>query len=461
MRPSRESLSGPATLAVVAAPMLVLADLVFGLHGLSIGAFVLILFFVLVNIGGTGRTARVFLGLSLAAAALFASQGASGADFARVANRSAYLPCLIIVLTVLRFAARTSPMIRDAGEFAVRQPPNRRFALLASGGHIFGILLNIGGYLLLLDTAMAGRIAKGTPERIRNIQLRRITTAAMRGFASTIIWSPLGLSLNLLLTLIPGVTLLQYMPYGLAVTLAYLLLGWVFDRVQNPMLTPGVTVERGGKPSALAGLLGVLIAINVAAASVEYLSGLPLRAAILIVVPCFALAWSILAALHDAGPLHALRGLATTTTRDFPRAVNEICILAAAGFLGIIVVDLVPHEVIDGIVRAAGLANGQLAAALTLIVIGTSLIGINPLIIAAILVTSVVQTGADIHPILLILSIQIGWSLSLILSPVTSTVITTAGATGQTAGTVGFRWNGPFVAAALAIAVTGFVVIGS
>ncbi|WP_238366866.1 hypothetical protein [Mesobacterium pallidum] len=461
MRSGRDILSVTATLAVVASPVLVLGDLVLGLHGLSIGAFLLILVFVLVNLRGTGPTARVFLVLSLAAALLFGLQGAGAEDFARVANRSAYLPALIIVLTLLRFAARSSPMIRDAGEFAVRQPPNRRFVLLASGGHIFGILLNIGGYLLLLDTAMAGRIAKGTPDRIRDIQLRRITTAAMRGFAATILWSPLGLSLNLLLTLVPDVSLVHYLPYGLGVTLSYLVLGWIFDRIQNPMPSPGTIVQRGGKPSALVGLLAVLVAISASAALLEYLTRLPLRAAILIVVPAFALGWSILGAGAGQGPVRALQDLALRTARGFPGSVNEICIMGAAGFLGIVAVDLIPHAVIDGIVRGAGLEKGQLAAALAIIVIGTSLIGINPLIIAAVLVTSVVQTEAEIQPILLILAIQVGWSLSLLLSPVTSTVIVTAGATGQSAGTVGLRWNGPFVGTALALAVAGFLLFGN
>lgn len=461
MQTVRPRLSLIATIAVVLSPLFVLADLATGQHTLSIVAFVLMLFFVLVNFAGTSRVARVFLALAIVASIVLLVKGGDLDDFARVANRSAYLPGLIIVLNILRFAARQSPLIRDAGEYAVRQPPSRRFALLAGGGHIFGILLNIGGYILLLDTAMSGRIAKGTPERVREIQLRRITTAAMRGFASTIIWSPLGLSLNLLLTLIPGVTLLGYMPYGLGVTLTYLLLGWTFDRIQNPTPTAGTKVERGGKLSALFGLMGVLVAINLAAASVEYFSDLPLRAAILFVVPLFALGWAILGAWPTQGPIQAIKTLGTRIQEGVPGAVNEICIMGAAGYLGIIVVDLIPHEVIDNIIASAGLSQGPLAAALTLIIIGTALIGINPLIIATILVTSVVQSGADISPILLIIAIQVGWSLSLILSPVTSTVIVTAGMTGQSAGTVGFRWNGAFVLAVLALAVTVFLMIGS
>ncbi|MEC7762166.1 MAG: hypothetical protein VX874_09695 [Pseudomonadota bacterium] len=460
LQTARLRLSIPATIAVVLSPLFVLADVTTGEHVLSIVAFALILFFVLVNIAGTSRVARVFLVLSIIASVVLWFRGGDLVDFARVANRSAYLPALIIVLTILRFAARQSSLIRDAGEYAVRQPPSRRFALLASGGHIFGILLNIGGYILLLDTAMAGRIAEGTPEHVRKIQLRRITTAAMRGFAATIIWSPLGLSLNLLLTLIPGVTLLGYMPYGLGVTLTFVLLGWVFDRVQNPTPATGRNIERGGKLSALFGLLGVLVAINLAAASVEYFSHLPLRAAILVVVPLFALGWAILGAWPAHGPLRALATLGTRVREGFPGAVNEICIMGAAGYLGIIVVDLIPHEVIDGIIAGVGLSQGPLAAALTLIVIGTALIGINPLIIATILVTSVVQSGADISPILLIISIQVGWALSLLLSPVTSTVIVTAGITGQPTITVGFRWNGVFGLAVIALTVAVFLLIG-
>lgn len=461
MTSEKSGLSSLATLSVIAAPVCVLADVVFGHHALSILALLLIVFYVAVNFGGTRRTARVFLVLSLAASALYIAQGAGLDDFERMANRSAYLPALIIVLTILRLAAKESHLIRDAGEYAVRQPPHRRFVLLASVSHVFGILLNIGGYYLLLDTAVATRSAAGTSELVRKIQLRRITTAAMRGFAATVIWSPLGLSLNLLLTLIPGVRLLEYLPYGLGVTAAYLVFGLVFDRIQNPVPAPGRRVERGGKVSALFGLVAILVAINIAAASVELILDLPLRAAILIVVPIFAIAWALMAAPKGVGPIAALGTIEMRARRGFPGVVNEICIMGAAGFLGIIVAELIPHEIVDSALALADLSQGPLAAALTLTIVSTSLIGINPLIIATVLVSSVVSTGADIDPILLILAIQIGWSLSLILSPVTSTVIVTSGITGQSSGTIGFRWNGPFCAFGVAFTTVMFLLIGS
>ena len=47
-------------------------------------------------------------------------------------------------------------MIDRGGRYLVNQPPGRRYLALTFGGHIFGILLNMGGLALLASMLEAG-----------------------------------------------------------------------------------------------------------------------------------------------------------------------------------------------------------------------------------------------------------------------------------------------------------------
>ena len=62
-----------------------------------------------------------------------------------------FLPAFLAVLSLLRAAATMSPAVAAAGRHLVNQPLSRRYIALVIGGNLFGVLLNIGGLVLLLD----------------------------------------------------------------------------------------------------------------------------------------------------------------------------------------------------------------------------------------------------------------------------------------------------------------------
>jgi len=286
---------------------------------------------------------------------------------------------------------------------------------------------------------------------MRNIT---ITTAKSATYLENV---GLGISLNLLLTLVPGVTWVEFVPVGLATTIGFMLLGWVFDAVQNPNPARGTIIPRGGRFRAFVGLVAVLASINAIAALVELVFDLPIRAAILIVVPIFAFLWAIVAGKPELPAHSSMAELGRQSLSRFPEVANEICIMTCVGYLGLLIASLVPSELVSEFARTAHLQNGFLAAALCSLVLTASLVGINPFITATILVTSVVDAGLQIHPILLIISLQIGWSLTLILSPVTSTIAIISGIVGQSATTVGIKWDGLYSATILTIALAIFL----
>ena len=420
-------------------------------------AMALVACYVLLGLRRTGFAARLMLGAAVVATLAYLILGHPANALAGVASRAAYLPALITVLLPLRIAAMDSAMVDQAGRFVVYQPPARRFALLATGGHVFGVLLNIGGLLLLLHVALRGPLA--TPDdRVAQIQIRRITNAVLRGFGANIFWSPLGLGLNLLLTLVPALSWTEFLPYGLTASIVFVGLGWVFDRLQSPSGRQTNPKESAGRPWGLLGLLAVLAAISGGASVLEIGLGLPLRGAILMIVPLFAILWAAVAGPSGRSPGRAIAALVAQTQKQSPGMVNEIAIIASAGYLGLVVALLIPSEAVTQFALMTGLDGARLACVLSLLIFTTSIVGLNPMIAATVCVSAIVAAGIDIPPPLLVLATLTGWALALIVSPATSTVAITSSAVSQTPATIGLRWNGAFCLGTLAVAMIGFLV---
>src|SRR4051812_12085845 len=123
------------------------------------------------------------------------------------ARRMILLPAFLAVLSLLRAAASLSPAVAAAGRHLVNQPPSRRYIALVIGGNLFGVLLNIGGLVLLLDMIKQANTleAAGGDAAVVAWRERRMTVAALRGFSAIPLWSPLGIALNLILAIV-GIT---------------------------------------------------------------------------------------------------------------------------------------------------------------------------------------------------------------------------------------------------------------
>ncbi|MBC55745.1 MAG: hypothetical protein CL814_02305 [Confluentimicrobium sp.] len=446
-----------SALSIFAAAALSLFEILTGNPQWAVAAMALVAFYILLGLRKTGLAARVMLGAAVAATAAYLILGRAPGALAGVASRAAYLPALITVLLPLRISAMGSAMVDQAGRFVVHQPPARRFALLATGGHVFGVLLNIGGLMLLLHVALRGPL--GNPDkRVAQIQIRRITNAVLRGFGANIFWSPLGLGLNLLLTLVPALSWTEFLPYGLTASAVFMSLGWIFDRLQSPTGRQSYPKDTPGRPWGLLGLLAVLAAISGGASALETAFGLPLRGAILMIVPVFAIGWAAIARPTGLSPQRAIAALGVQTLRQGPVAVNEIAIIASAGYLGLVIALLIPNEAVVQFALLTALEGARLACVLSLLIFVTSIVGLNPMIAATVCVSAIVSAQIAIDPPLLLLSALTGWALALIVSPATSTVAITSSAAHQTPATIGLRWNGLFCLGTLAVAIISFLV---
>ncbi|MGX1100114.1 hypothetical protein [Amorphus sp. MBR-141] len=450
--PGARPATSVAAVLILAVAVLVFCDMMTGVHALSLVALALVLVFILMGWRRLRTNTRVLLMMALAVTALYAVRHGSFEQYMLSASRAMYLPALIAVMTLLRIAAQRSSMISRAGYYVVDQPPSRRFLLLAGAGHLFGILLNIGGFLLLMNIAQQTRKASNTSPAVAAIQERRITTAVVRGFAATMMWSPVGIALNILLPILPGLSWVDYLPYGLAATFAFCLLGWIFDRMEPRPRGPLQPKSGLGSAAALMGLVGLMVTITGSAALAETLLDMPLRAAILLIVPSFAFGWVLLTRAPGETIAGAFGWLAAEAGVQLPNAANEICVMTASGYLGMLIATLVPSDDLRALILWSGLEGGTLAVAIGATIVVSSLIGLNPMIPGTVLVASVVAAGLPISNTLLLLAVLTSWAVALVTSPMTSTVAIASSVVGKPPSVIGFRWNGAF-------ALTFFVLV--
>lgn len=408
--------------------------------------------------------ARVFVVASLVLGAFLATRPGGGTVLTTAMSRMIYMPAFIAMLGLLRGAASASDILMRAGRHLVNQPPSRRYVALALGGHMFGVLFNIGGLALLMDmTKQANtREAAGGDEAIVELRARRMTTAITRGFAAVVFWSPLGVAVNLVLATVAGLSWFELAPAGFVIALAFIALGWIFDYRQRPGTTRGL--ERRIEPRggwAVAALVGHIFALAAMTAAAEVVLKLSFNQALLIVVPVYAFAWALAIRVKSFDTAAAQGAVATLKARGFdrfPEFANEVTVFATSTFLGIALAALVPREVLQGLVLAVKLPPGMLAALISLSIAGLGFLGFNPMIAAAI-IGSVVSSLAlpGITNVVLALALLTGWYATTLASPFNSSLVMTAAILGRRTRQVGLEWNGRFAASVLALSSLAFI----
>ncbi|MBF9033241.1 hypothetical protein HKCCE2091_03235 [Rhodobacterales bacterium HKCCE2091] len=448
-----------AAAALFGGTLAALADVFGHNHAFAVVAALLVLIHILSQWDRVRANARAMLVAAVALSAVLLVLGGTAGDLALALSRALYLPALLAVMTLLRVAARRSRRVQVAAHFVIDQPPPRRFLYLATGAHVFGILLNVGGYQLLLGIALAERDRAAPPPEISAIQGRRITSAVMIGFGATLLWSPVGVAINLLIPIMPGLDWLEYMPYGLAIVVLFIGLGWVFDRLQPRPRRAFVPAPHDGAPGALLSLLALLLAITGTAVLAEAVAGVPMRAAVLVVIPVMAFAWVL---LTEPGPRAANAGrLARDGFHALPDSVSEICLIGSTGYLGLIVAQMIPPEAVQAAARSLALGPGVIGCLMAAGITVVGLIGISPMISGSVAAGAVVAAGLPLPQPMIMVAALTGWATAMMLSPMTSTVAIAAGMAGVSSGTVGLRWNGLFVATFLVLSMAGMLVWGS
>lgn len=379
-------------------------------------------------------------------------------------DQALYLGFFVTALGVLQDTAAGSPLIRRAGTVLLSQPPGRRYSVLTAGGALMGVLLNLGA-LSLLGTMIAQAnesLRAETGDRIAGIRLRRMSLAVLRGFCTVPLWSPTSMSMPLVFMALPSLTFLDILPVGGSIALALLTLGWMLDRMTYPRRPQAAQPPIDLSP--LVQLLGLVLLIPALGLGVATALDIRSITAILLIVPCIALAWQWVQqrGFGTERPLRAARQiLLGRTLPSLPDLRSEITIFAASGALGILLMPLVDVELLGALVHSMGLGKGMVLAAGFLFISGMSFLGLNP-IVSVTLVMGVYPRipGFSFEPIHLAMMALCGWSVAVGLSPLSASVRIAARSVGVEAAVLGLRWNRSYGVAATLLLTCAMMLTG-
>ena len=392
---------------------------------------------------------RIFMAASLLVVPLvYAFADQPGHVLALALDRAGLFLTFVSSLNLLRDAAQSSVAVRRAGMFLISQSPPLRYAALTVGCHLFTIALNMGALVLL--GAMVRRsntlAAAGGDATVVGIRLQRMTTALLRGFGTTLMWTPTGVSLGYTLSLVPAVGWFDVVLPLVGLAVAWMALGWIVDRLQWPPSARSAALPPPPYVSPLEALpmLGItaLLLISVIVAKMVY--GSSLLVATLATVPFVAVIWLFMQYRRFGG--RAARAITVRRLKRhalylLPQTRPECVVLAAAAFVGVGLSAIVQAGGASVWLSSLDLPPALIAIAVFLLIIGLAQVAITPLVIATIVGTTVSHmTPMPIPPLALVIAIQAGWSLASAASPYTGGMLTLARVVDKRAPDL-LRWN--------------------
>ena len=437
---------------------LTLARIAGGPAWLSPWADAALALFLIVEWPEQGRLARIMLVISgLVAAGVALSRPDALALFAEAADRFAFYGTFIACLGMLRVAAQDSALVRRCGVYLIRQPPRWRYATLALGSAMFGLVLNLGVVALLGVMSLKGNTlaAAGGHEIVREVRGRRMLVAVLRGFALVPLISPLGIALAVILSTMPQVRWANLFPVALGTALLLFVIGWVQDRLSAPTHLADLVPPRteSADPRPLLRFILLLTGVIVFTVAVSLATGARMPVAVLFTVPLSAFVWFAVQRRRLAGGLGLRRAAVAVRRRAhliFPALRGEIAILGSAGFMGALLAHALPRAALAHALVASGVHGPLLATAATLLVVVGAQLGLNPIVGVTLLASVLPDPHAvGLAPELLATALMAGWSLAMVSSPLTASMLILARLAERSPYAVGWRWNGPFLIAAL------------
>ncbi len=440
------------------------------------------------------RSGRIFIGLSVVLGAGALLSGAMDVTSLHDAlNRAAFIATLLAAFGMLREAASSSQLVRRCGLFLASRRPGWRYVALAMGGHLFGMILNFGvipllGALITEGTRAADRtksdddsrdLDRGDPDAIRRATIRRLrmVSAVHRGFSTVLAWSPLTVSLAVILTSVPGLVWRDAAPLMLATALGFTGIGWVLDRFSRARLQ--VAPPPAGRPDTssrdswaivfpvialIAGLMATGTLLSIA-------SGARLVAAMMLVCPMVAAGWLTLQYAGAKGYRSAARctgkRLVSHAVEFFPAYHHEFAVVGAAAFIGVVVAALLPQDAVGEMLTHLGVPAWTLLAGSAWLALICGQLGMSPILSVSLIAAAMPPPAVlGVSPVAFGIAFAGAWSLVAASSPYTASVMTSARlastpAVPLTGPRFGLRVNGPYtVICAVALSAWLYILAG-
>lgn len=375
----------------------------------------------------------------------------------RAGLQAAFLTAFMVLLSLLRDGAVTSPSVLELGKYLTSRSPGRRYIAIHCGGQLLGMVLNFGALTLLGPLIQRGArsVASGN-EALANWREQRQISALMRGFSWTAAWSPATVSMAITVSVVKGANLLLVCFYGIAAASGSLLIGWLLDR-RTGRLARAAMANLNGPPQmpdrsdrfpyASARRL-IIVCLTLFAVSMLTISFTQSRivSALMLASPLVTAMWLVVQhRKNSAGTAAFIDRLRHITGQSVPAGVPEAVTLASAGYIGVIVVALInPHWFTD-ITGITSLGAPWLYLLVMALVPLLSNLAMPPILTVTVMggLYSTVPFKS-IDPNLLACSLSWGWALNLTGSPFGGVPLI-LGRITQIPGTrLSWQWNGAF-----------------
>ena len=374
-------------------------------------------------------------------------------------ERACFYPAFLAALGFLRDAAASSPMVDRAGRYLIDQPPARRYVALTVGGHLFGVLLNMGGLALLASMLKQANTLDSArnDSAVQALREKRMVLAVLRGFSAMPMWCPLSITMALLFSLLPQAHWSEYAPWGIGMTIVYMSLGWLYDFVFMPRARATIIPRDPKGWIAIAAMVAQVGVITLIALALERITGVRFLTQVLVTVPLFSLGWLVAQYWRGGSKLgpafgDAVHNLARRSLVAFPAIANEVALFATSGFLGVMLATLVPRDALPHLLASLQMPVHALQIVMVLGVGALGFVGVNPMITITMILGSVAQSPiAGLSPLALILTLAGAWTLSLGLSPLNGSMVLLGNVVGRSSNQIALEWNGPFALATLAL----------
>ncbi len=385
---------------------------------------------------------------------------------AAAVDRAAFFVCFVVVLSVLGDAARTSKLVRTSGRIIVNQTPGRRYLTLTFGGHLMGVLMNLGT-VTLLSTMIYGSVTQGTQtadQRVRDIRLKRMTMAMLRGFSAVTFWAPTSVTIAIILSSSLQLRWIDLLPLGIPGFVCYIALGWLVDRMT--FARPKSSLVAGPSEPWLrpfAQLLAIIFLVPSSAAIVSYTFDLSLIGGLFLCIPVIGLGWMTLQYRHAGRGRAILLTLRRARTKTVPSLCdlrNEMTIFAASGFLAVILLPQIDVVWLGENITRLGLGEGAVLVAGSWTIILLALVAVNPLVSAPLVIETLVRLpNLEFDPAVIAFTVTAAWGIIVGFSPFAASVRLTARGVNRPASDVGAKWNFVFSLCAVMLLNVGLLVL--
>lgn len=364
-------------------------------------------------------------------------------------ERAAFMCAFLVALGILRAAAEDSDIVARCGRHLLSQRPGLRYLAFWTGGTLFGGIISVG--VLNLFGAMiksANTLASaGGDRRIQELRTKRSIIALLRGFTSCLSWSPMSISLAVVLKSLPSLMWQTALIAGGAMALLQFVVGWLIDRMSHrPSGAPPPRIEIKDGWSIHLFPAGLIVAIFLIAWSLEHWTSGTLIAGVMTGASLVSLVWLLTQGQRRAAerPLtHATNRLKHYARNLVPSYRMELTILSTAGFAGAVVgYFLDPATVAAGLAWVGAPAFVVPGLIVLAIVVG-GLLGLNAIITVMIISGALPDPEAfGVHSVIIGVTYLAAWGLTVGSSPVAMSTLIVGNLTERSGAVVGLAWNG-------------------